>query len=172
MVRLPNHDPIDGTAGMIVWLVPMTFLAWANHAIPRFYARRFGRVVRNGRWERPDWRFMLWLASGLVLLARHTSPAIFWIVWLSYPLYIVFTAWPYRLQHLLVAAAAAYAISRHVAAGGRLTNAEAFFDVYLIAIALVVAGLLDHLVLARALASSDGRPAAASEEPAYDPDPS
>jgi hypothetical protein len=41
---LPHQDPIDGIVRIAVWLVPVTFLQWANHAIPRFYARRFGRV--------------------------------------------------------------------------------------------------------------------------------
>jgi hypothetical protein len=48
-------------------------------------------------------------------------------------------------------------VSRHLAAGRALTSGEAGIDIYPIALALVVAGLLDHLVLVRALPSSATR---------------
>jgi hypothetical protein len=128
--------------------------------------------VRNGPWDRPDWRFMLWLLVAVVLLAAHISSAILWAAWTSYPLVVVFSAWPYRLPHLVIAAAAAYAVSRHVAAARPLTDGEVRFDVSLIAIALIVAGLLDHLVLAHALPSSTTRLESGDPEegdPTYDP---
>jgi hypothetical protein len=120
-------------------------------------------VVQDGPAWGPELAFLTWILGAFMLSLVWPRPVlVLWVLWAAYPIHVIWSGWPYRLQHLLTAAAGAYVAWARVTQAPPLPEAEMFRQTWLLAAALIGAGFLDHIVLIRALPRS--APAAVPDE--------
>jgi hypothetical protein len=151
---LAHTDPIDREVRGLAMCIPIVFSAWARPALRDYYARRFGRVVNGETAWGPELLFLTWIFAVFVLSSLPRAMAPLWMAWAAYPAYVTWTGWPYRAQHVFTAAAGVYVASSHLSLAGLVSESQVFRETWLLAAALIAAGLLDHLVLVRALPRS------------------
>lgn len=150
---LPAADAIDGLVQEIASLGPMCFIVWLGYAVPKYYACRTGRVVRTPAARLSFLLFALWVgfaATAGLSPSRGLISAI-WMMWALYPLRLVWSAWPYRMHHVLTFAAGLYILWLRMTGTMPPTVSDWSRQMYVLAIALVATGLADHVVLMRAL---------------------
>jgi hypothetical protein len=147
----------DSMAGMYRQIVdfapPMLLWWWASERLPQYYGARVGHVAsRHSRLKRgillPVW-LLMWASH----IPTRGAWSLLWIVWALVPVRPVWTGWPYRTHHLLMVAVSGYvAWSRLTAAAPWFQREhDMFTQAFLLAGAFIVTGLLDHIVLLRAL---------------------
>ena len=145
-------------AGVLVWFV--ISITWLRRRIQAYYDTRFGRTTG---WAYPTSVVLFQgLTAGGVLTDMHV-PAVVRVILVflllgGWPAWIAARDWPYRVYWAIptvVAAAVAVPLSSRSADGGESALAVLWI---VVGMSFTIAGLLDHLLLARTL-----RPASASE---------
>jgi hypothetical protein len=74
-----------------------------------------------------------------------------WVIWALYPIRLVWSAWPYRMHHVLTFAAALYILWSRTTGPVMPAVSDWAHHLEVLALALVITGLADHMVLMRAL---------------------
>jgi hypothetical protein len=95
--------------------------------------------------------YVVWVITAALALKAGGSLRLFWIVWTVYPICVAWSAWPYRVQHVVTFLAGLFVAWPRLTASGLSIGAALDRDLYILAGALLVAGLADHVVLVRAL---------------------
>ena len=136
----------------LVVLNAVIYVPFVREPLRRYYARRVGRV--SGQHFPPvELRWAIWLIVAIPIAGGARPNAVLCLVWIAYPIYLAWSGWPYRMQHLLtVAVAAGVAVARLSSGPAEpVPDVQIARPLLVLALTVAVTGLIDHLVLTRTM---------------------